>query len=281
MFIRRLNNTLGGCEFSSPQWNSHRAPSLFFLRVHLQVGERETPLPGPNDWKPARNTFRPVSRARPHIKLRKLNTFTRDVFTVPHVTSQFISSYSNGMRSSKERYIIDRGSHRRQRWCNLSNNVRKCVPYTSRRITLPLSGRGPSRAARHSARSTHLRGCEIVARLVLKTSRENVIRAMEVHTPAFIYLCSVKKPSGRGEIESGCNLAGAECMTDTSCGISGRTKSLMLLLNRHKTLNDWLVETLYSLKVSQTMMIHLHSQNSSPGQIYSQWVIFFFFGYWI
>lgn len=48
----------------------------------------------------------------------------------------------------------------------------------------------------------------------------------------------------------------AECMTDTSCGISGRTKSLMLRLNRHRPLNDWLSETFRSLKVSQTMMIH-------------------------
>ncbi len=77
------------------------------------------------------------------------------------VVSRFISSYSNGMRSSKERYIIDRGSHRSQRWCNLSNSVRKCVSYTTTSITLrgasgvrmrsagPSLKRGPGR---HSAR---------------------------------------------------------------------------------------------------------------------------------
>lgn len=70
------------------------------------------------------------------------------------------------------------------------------------------AGRAVNTCFKRGARPAHLRGCEIVTRLVDETSRENVIRAMEVHTPAFIYLCSVKKPSGRGEIESGCNLAG-------------------------------------------------------------------------
>ncbi len=190
------------------------------------------------------------------------------------VVSRFISSYSNGMRSSKERYIIDRDSHRSQRWCNLSNSVRKCVPYTTTSITLrgasgvrmrsagPSLKRGPA-TARGPA---HLRGWEIVTRLDDETSGENVIRAMEVHTPAFIYLCSVKKPSGRGEIESGCIWQAAECMTDTSCGISGRTKSLMLRLNRHRPLNDY-------QKPSVPWKSPKHrwfTKYYRPGQIYSQ-----------
>ncbi|KAL6484620.1 hypothetical protein MHYP_G00066650 [Metynnis hypsauchen] len=60
-------------------------------------------------------------------------------------------------------------------------------------------------------------GYEIVVCVIIKMTMaescmcsKTVICAIEVHTPASIYLCSVKKPSGHGGTESGSALAGGE-----------------------------------------------------------------------
>lgn len=286
MFIRRLNNTLGGCEFSGPQWNSHRAPSLFFLRVHLQVGERKRERERHRcqvlmTGSPSETPFGPCSR--PHIKLVKLNSpRERDDVVVRDSLAAILTECDH----QRERYIIDRGSHRSQRWCDLSNSVRKFVPYTTT-TSITLWGascfrmrRARGRAVNASFKRATAHGLltSEVARSELASSTRRARRMWSVlwrstHPHSFIYAVW-RNHLAVEKLKVDVIWQAAECMTDTSCGISGRTKSLMLRLNRHRPLNDWLSETFDSLKVSQTMMIHLHSQNTTgPGQIYSQWVM--------